>query len=246
MGGILANLSREFRAYFFSPLAYVVAALLLLINGVVFWLIVSFLNDPRSQVGAPLELFFGGTIYFWLILLFIAPVLTMRLLSEERRSGTIEVLMTAPVTEGQVVVGKYLASVLFYMFLWLPTVMYPLLLAYYSEVDWGPVVAGYLGVVGIGGLFLSIGLFASSLSRSQLVAAVLTFAMLIPLFTFGLLENLFSDEILLRVLSYLNLWQHMDEFSKGIVDTRRLVYYISASVLFLFFSARALEAREWR
>ena len=246
MGGILANLSREFRAYFFSPLAYVVAALLLLINGVVFWLIVSFLNDPRSQVGAPLELFFGGTIYFWLILLFIAPVLTMRLVSEERRSGTIEVLMTAPVTEGQVVVGKYLASVLFYMFLWLPTVMYPLLLAYYSEVDWGPVVAGYLGVVGIGGLFLSIGLFASSLSRSQLVAAVLTFAMLIPLFTFGLLENLFSDEILLRMLSYLNLWQHMDEFSKGIVDTRRLVYYISASVLFLFFSARALEARKWR
>ena len=246
MGAIFANLTREFRAYFFSPLAYVVAALLLLINGVVFWLIVSFLNDPRSQVGAPLELFFGGTIYFWLILLFIAPVLTMRLLSEERRSGTIEVLMTAPVTEGQVVVGKYLASVLFYVFLWLPTVMYPLLLAYYSEVDWGPVVAGYLGVLGIGGLFLSIGLFASSLSRSQLVAAVLTFAMLIPLFTFGLLENLFSDEILLRVLSYLNLWQHMDEFSKGIVDTRRLVYYISASVLFLFFSARALEARKWR
>ena len=173
MKAILATFSREFRAYFFSPIAYIVAALLLLVNGGVFWLIVSFLNDPRSQIGAPLELFFGQTIFFWLILLFIAPVLTMRLLSEERRSGTIEVLMTAPVTEGQVVTGKYLAALLFYIFLWLATVTYPLLLSYYSEVDWGPVASGYLGVVGIGALFLSVGIFASALTRSQLVAAVL-------------------------------------------------------------------------
>ena len=246
MKGILANFNREFRAYFFSPIAYIVAALLLLVNGGVFWLIVSFLNDPRSQIGAPLELFFGQTIFFWLILLFIAPVLTMRLLSEERRSGTIEVLMTAPVTEGQVVTGKYLAALLFYIFLWLPTVTYPLLLSYYSEVDWGPVASGYLGVVGIGALFLSVGLFASSLTRSQLVAAVLTFAMLIPLFMVGLLENLFDDESLRQIFSYLNLWLHMEEFGKGVVDTRRLVYYFSTAGLFLFLAARVLETRKWR
>lgn len=246
MKGILANFNREFRAYFFSPLAYIVAALLLLVNGVVFWLIVSYLNDPRASIGAPLELFFGQTVYFWLVLLFVAPVLTMRLLSEERRSGTIEVLMTAPVTEGQVVVGKYLAAMAFYTFLWLPTLAYPGLLAYYGEVDWGPVAAGYLGVLGIGSLFLSIGMLASALTRSQLLAAILSFALLIPLFTFGLLENLFNSESLRELFSYLNLWQHMEEFGKGVVDTRRLVYYLATTALFLFLSARTLEARKWR
>jgi ABC-2 type transport system permease protein len=154
--------------------------------------------------------------------------------------------MTAPVTAGQVVVGKYLAALLFYCFLWLPTVAYPLLLAYFEEVDWGPILAGYLGVLGIGAVFLAVGLLASSLTKSQLVAAILTFAMLIPLFTFGLLENLFNDESVRQMLSYLNLWQHMEEFGKGIVDTRRLVYYLSATVLFVFLSARALESRKWR
>jgi len=246
MSGIVANLLRELRAYFFSPLAYIVAALLLLVNGSVFWLIVSYLNDPRAGIGAPLELFFGQTVFFWLVLLFVAPVLTMRLISEERRSGTIEVLMTAPVTEGQVVVGKYLAALGFYLFLWIPTLAYPAVLARYGEVDWGPVASGYLGILGIGALFLAVGMLASSLSRSQLVAAILTFAMLMPLFGFGLLENLFNSEMLKEVFSYANLWQHMEELSRGIVDTRRLVYYLSATVLFLFLSARALAARKWR
>ena len=246
MKGILAIMDREIRAYFFSPLAYIVAAFLLLVNGMVFLLIVSFLNNPQAGFGAPLELFFGQTIYFWLVLLFVAPVLTMRLLSEERRSGTIEVLMTAPINEAQVVVGKYLAALIFYCFLWLPTLTYAGIVAYYSEVDWGPVAAGYLGVFGVGAFFLSVGLFASALTRSQLVAAILTFALLIPLFTFGLLENLFNDPTLKQAFSYLNLWQHMEEFSKGIVDTRHLVYYLSATVLFIFLSAKALEAKKWR
>ncbi len=246
MKGTLANFQRELRAYFFSPLAYIIAALLLLINGGVFWLIVSYLNDPRSAIGAPLELFFGQTFFFWLVIVFVAAVLTMRLLSEERRSGTIEVLMTAPVTEGQVVVGKYLAALVFHMFLWLPTLVYPAMLAYYSEVDWGPVASGYLGILGIGSLFLAIGVFASALTRSQLIAAVVTFAILMFMIVVGFLENLITDESVKDLIAHLNLLQHMDEFGKGIVDTRRLVYYISASALLLFFSARALESRKWR
>lgn len=246
MTGILATFLRELRAYFFSPLAYGVMTLLLLVNGGVFWLIVSFLNDPRAQFGAPLQLFFGQTIFFWLVLLFVAPVLTMRLISEERRSGTIEVLMTAPVTEGQVILGKYLAALVFYVFLWAPTLIYAAIIDYHSEVDWGPIAAGYIGVVGIGALFLAVGTFASALSRNQLVAATLTFAMLVPLFAFGLLENLVNSDLLKQVFSYLNLWQHMDDFGKGIVDTRQLVYYLSATVLFLFLAARSLEAKKWR
>ncbi len=246
MKGILANFSREFRAYFFSPLAYIVAALLLVINGAVFWLIVSYLNDPRSSIGAPLQLFFGQTFFFWLVIVFVAAVLTMRLVSEERRSGTIEVLMTAPVTEGQVVIGKYLAALAFYAFLWLPTLAYPALLAYYSDVDWGPVATGYIGIIGIGALFLATGLFASALTRSQLIAAVLTFAILVFMIVVGFLENLFTDDSVRQLIGYLNLMQHMDDFGKGVLDTRHLTYYLSATVLLLFFSARALESRKWR
>ena len=246
MKGVLANFSREFRAYFFSPLAYIVAALVTLINGVVFWLIVSFLNDPRAAIGAPLQLFFGQTFFFWMVIVFVAAVLTMRLLSEERRSGTIEVLMTAPVTEEQVVVGKYLAALGFYVFLWLPTLAYPALLAYYSEVDWGPVATGYIGILGIGSLFLAAGVLASALSRSQLVAAVLTFALLVFMIIVGCLENLFTDPSFRELIGYLNLMQHMDDFGKGVIDTRRLVFYLSATVLLLFLSARALESRKWR
>jgi ABC-2 type transport system permease protein len=231
---LIAILKRELRAYFFAPLAYVVAALLLLVNGAVFWLIVSYLNDPRAGIGAPLELFFGQTVFFWLVLLFVAPVVTMRLLSEERRSGTIEVLMTAPVTETMVVVGKYLAALIFYLFLWLPTVVY------------GPVAAGYVGIVGIGALLLAAGVLASALSRSQLVAAVLTFAIAGPLFAVGFLEFLFTGDLLKEVFAYLSLPRHMEDFSRGIVDSRRLVYYVSVSALFLFLAARALAVKKWR
>jgi len=247
MSAIWATLTRELRAYFLSPLAYTVSALLLLVNGFVFWIIVAFLNDPRSGGSAtPLDLFFGQTLFFWLVLLFITPIITMRLISEERRSGTIETLLTAPITEGQVVVAKFLAAFALYAFLWVPTLAYAGILAYYSDVDWGPVAAGYLGILGIGALFLSVGMLATALTRSQLIAALLTFAMLVPLFSFGLLEMLINDETLRQVLGYLNLWQHMDELGKGVVDTRRLVYYVTGPALFLFLATRALAVRRWR
>jgi ABC-2 type transport system permease protein len=246
VSALIATLQRELQAYFLSPLAYVVLTVFLLVNGFVFWLIVSFLSDPRSGVGAPLELFFGQTFFFWLVLLFVTPVLTMRLISEERRSGTIEVLMTAPVREVEVVLGKYLAALVFYLCLWVPTLVYAVIIDRHSDVDWGPIASGYLGVLGIGSVFLAVGIFASTLSRSQLVASLLTFVILIPLFTFGLLENMTNSPILKQVFGYLNIWQHMDEFGKGIVDTRRLVYYVSLSGFLLFLASRSLEVKKWR
>jgi ABC-2 type transport system permease protein len=144
------------------------------------------------------------------------------------------------------VAGKYLAALTFYAFLWAPTLAYAGILAYNAKVDWGPVAAGYLGILGIGALFLAVGVFASSVTRSQLIAAVVTFALLIFLFSFGLLENLTNSDLLKQSFGYLNLWDHMDEFAKGIVDTRRLIYYISASWFFLFLASRALEDKKWR
>jgi ABC-2 type transport system permease protein len=246
VNGILATLSRELRSYFYSPLAYVVLTCFLFVNGIGFITLVSYLNDAPSAPGAPLEFFFGGTILFWAAILVVGPVLAMRLLSEERRSGTIEVLMTAPVTEGQVVTGKYLAALGFYLFLWLPTLVYAVIIARHSEVDWGPVVSAYLGVLGIGAVFLAVGTFASALTRNQIVAAIFAFAMVFVLFIFGLLEYLANDPNLKEILGYLNLLQHMEDFAKGIVDSRRLVYYVSVTVLFLFFATRALEAKKWR
>jgi len=246
VNGLLATFERELRAYFFSPLAYAVLTFFLLVNGFVFWLIVRFLSDPRGQAGAPVEMFFGQTVFFWLVLLFIAPAITMRLLSEERRSGTIEVLMTSPVSEGQVVVGKFLAALTFYVFLWLPTLIYVGLIQHYSTVDWGPVASSFLGILGIGSVFVAAGVFASSVSRNQVVAASLAFAILILLFSFGLLENAVNTQWLKQGFAYLDLWSHMDDFSKGIVNTRRLVYCASLTVFFLFLSARALEANKWR
>ena len=243
MRGVLATMGRELRSYFLSPLGWVVATGFLFINGLSFQTILDYLNDPRAPTSmTPLDFFFGGTLFYWLALLFVGPVLTMRLLSEERRSGTLEMLLTAPVTEGQVVFGKYLGALLFYVFLWLPTLLYVALLARELPLDWGPVGAAYLGTLGIGSLFLAIGIFMSALTRNQVVAAVGAFAVIFLTFIPAFLEFLVNDPALRDAVSYLNLYQHMDEFSKGIVDTRHLVYYASGTALFLFLASRAVEA----
>ncbi len=243
MNGVLATFRRELRAYFFSPLAYVVLCFFLLVSGVIFIFLVSQLNDPRSGGGPPLGFFFRTT---WLMLLLVVPVLTMRLISEELRSGSIEVLMTAPVTEGQVVTGKFLAALTFYGFLWLPTVVYAVSINLFESVDWGPVGSGYLGILLIGSLFVSIGVFASAMTRSQLLAAMITVAVLFLLFLLSLFGELTTSDLVKKVLDYLNIWNHIDEFASGIVDTRRLVFYLSGTLFFLFLASRALEDKKWR
>lgn len=246
MSALWATFQRELRAYFVSPLAYVVLFFFLTINGIVFSLIVSHLADPRAPGGRPFDFFFNG-FPFWVLLLFVVPVITMRLIAEERRSGSIEALMTAPVTEGQVVVGKYLAALLFYVFLWLPTVAYAGIIEAFSEVDWGTVAAGYLGIFAVGAMTLAVGMLASALARNQIVAAVMTFALLMVLFfVFGWMEGLVNDPTLKEVFAYLDLLAPMDDFARGIVDTRSLVYSLSATVFFLFLTSRALEAKKWR
>jgi len=195
---------------------------------------------------AAFKLLFGGTIFFWLMLLFVLPVTTMRLLAEERRTGTLEVLLTSPVSEGQVVLGKFLAAFVFYLFLWVPTLVYIVILALHSKLDPGPVLAGYLGIALLGVLFLSIGTLTSALVRNQIIAAVLAFAILVIVFSIGLVENLATGAVIKGALGYMNLWQHMDDFGKGIVDTRHVVYDLSLAGLFLFLATRALEASKGR
>lgn len=243
MNGALATYRRELRAYFFSPLAYLVLFFFLAVNGVIFVFLVGQLNDPRSAGGPPLGYFFRAT---WLMLLLLGPLLTMRLVSEELRSGSIEVLMTAPVTEGEVIAGKFLAALTFYAFLWLPTLAYGAMISAYEKVDWGPIAAGYLGVLLIGSLFLAIGTFASATTRSQLLAAMMTGAMIFVFFLLGVFEEMINNDVAKKALGYVSLWNHIDEFASGIVDTRRLVFYLSGTLFFLFLAARALEDKKWR
>jgi len=244
---VTAMIRRELIAYFSSPLAYIVLTAFLFLQGYVFYLIVSYLNDPRTQAMTPLRLFFGGTIFFWLFLLFVVPVITMRLVAEERRSGTIEVLLTSPVTEGQVVAAKFLAAMLFYLILWLPTLVYVGILEHYATIDLGPVASGYLGVLLLGVLFLGVGTFTSTLTNNQLIAAILAFAAMVVLFSVGLVEQLLvSSSAIKGALEYMNLWTHMDDFARGIVDTRHVVYELTVGGLFLYLAAKSLEVKKRR
>ncbi len=244
MRAVWATYTRELRSYFFAPLAYVVLFFFLVVTGVIFINLIGSLVDPRVMAPDPaLSYFFRSS---WLMLILLAPVLTMRLISEELRSGSIEILMTAPITEAQVVAGKYLAALTFYASLWLPTLAYALLIARQSEVDWGPVAAGYVGILGIGALLLAVGTFASAMTRSQLVAAMVSVALVFLLFLLGIFEGQVDTERLKQALDYVNLWNHIDEFARGIVDTRRLAYYGTGVLFFLFLATRALEDKKWR
>lgn len=245
MSALWATFLRELRAYFVSPLAYVVLFFLLILDGVVFSLITTYLADPRQPSGRPFDYFFGG-FPFWLIVLFAVPVITMRLLAEERKSGSIEVLMTAPISEGQVVAGKFLAALAFWVVLWLPTVLYAVILEVYGELDWGTLGAGYLGILLLGAFFLAIGIMASALTRNQILAAVAAFSLSLLVFFVGFLTGLVDQPGLQELTGYVSVIDHMDELRRGIVDTRRLVYYLTGTFFFLFVAARALEDRKWR
>ena len=242
---ILAQIRREFLAFFYSPIAYVVLVAAMAVNGVVFGMIVSFLSDPHSGHGAALEIMFSNEFY-WILVLVVSPLITMRLLSEERSSGTLETLLTAPISETGVVVAKYFAAVCFWVVLWLPTTAYVLVLSRYSEIDLGPVLSGYLGTLGVGMMLLAIGLFFSALAKNQIVAALLGFGVNMTLFLVGLSESIGSEQSSESVIGYMNLFEHMTDFARGIVDTRHLVYYASLTLFTLFCAVQVLQARRWR
>ena len=245
MRAFVAILRREFFAYFFSPLAWVVLTAFLLINGVLFNGILQALNQPETPRTAFLSLFFNN-VFYWIFMMLVSSVIAMRLLSEERKSGSIETLLTAPVTEVTVVAAKFVAGWAFFLFLWLPTVLYPVMLSSHGKLDFGPVAGGYLGIALIGALFISAGTFASALTKNQIVAAIVGFVFILGVFIVGVFRDFVTDPGLRDAVSYLNLLEHMDDFARGIVDTRRILYVASTVVFFLFLSTRALEANKGR
>jgi ABC-2 type transport system permease protein len=220
----------------------------LLLNGYIFWLILSAYSRPGAPSGSVMQVFLARNVFFWFIVLLFVPAITMRLFAEERRSGTLEVLMSAPLTDTEAVLGKYLGAFAFYAALWAPTLVYVAILRRFTAIDPGPIGSGYLFVVMIGAMFLTLGLLVSILTKSQIVAAIVAFVLMFLLFTGPIfLEGIAPGTPLLQTtLSTMNLWNHAGDFSKGIVDTRYLVYYTTASLVFLFLSVRALGAMRGR
>jgi len=248
MSPALTIAKREIFSYFVSPIAYVVTTVWLVWCGLQYYILCGlFAGAPSVSASSnPLSAFFGGSVLFFIPLLVFAPVLTMRLVAEERHTGTLEPLLTAPITTLHVVIGKYLAAVVFWMSLWLPTLLYVWITSQFGQVDLGAVVASYIGVTGIGLYYMAIGLAMSALAKNQIVAALLSFMVLSGLFAGGLLTYLETFAASRELIEYISLWGHMQSFSKGIVDTRFLVFDLSAASLFVYLAWRALEGRRWQ
>jgi ABC-2 type transport system permease protein len=246
----LAICKRELLGYFLSPISYVVLTLFLIVQGYSFFLLCEVLQSRQAMTGVVMQYYFGGTFLYWLFQVFVVAVLTMRLLAEERQQGTLEPLLSAPVREEAVVLGKYAAAVVFYLFLWAPTLAYVGLLSAYASdaapisIDKGPIAAGYLGTLLYGLSSLALGLLCSAVSASLVLSAVLCFSLLSLLLLVGMLADLYvRGEAARQVLLHINLFHHMDELSRGIVDTRRVAYHLSVAACALFITARLLKAR---
>jgi ABC-2 type transport system permease protein len=245
---------REFSAYFLSPIAYVVMAVFLAVTGHLFYLTLLLLTarGPRG-VYYPLSVMLGDN-WFWLVFLFIPPLLTMRLFAEERGSGTLETLLTAPLRDWQIVLSKYVACLAFYVLLWVPTLVYlPVLLdldweTFEYGIDFWPVVSSYLGLLLAGAMFLALGLFISSLVKSQMVAALLALFFSLIFIVAGFWRpDMDAGSTTYQVLFFFTVPLHFERnFSRGLVDTRQLVLYGSVTLFCLFLTVRSLESRRWR
>jgi ABC-type transport system involved in cytochrome c biogenesis permease component len=239
---------RELFAFFVTPLAWVLITVFLLVQGMHFFLIVDHFASAGAEVSdrTPLQAVFGETVILYIVLFLLVPPMTMRLFAEERRSGTIESLMTAPVSSAAVVLAKFAAVLTTYVAMWAPTVLHLVILRRTGEIDWGVAASAYLGVFLVGAGYLSLGLLASALTKSQFLALVMTALVILGLFILGIGEFITREGTLMHdVCAHVSVWAHMNDFASGIVDSRRLVYYAVLVALPLFVTVAAVEAWRW-
>jgi ABC-2 type transport system permease protein len=233
---ILAIIERETKAYFFSPMAYVLILFFIFISGMayVFYVFQSHQAELSGIVG------FMSTL-----ILFLSPLITMRLFAEERRTGTLEVLLTCPVTETEVVVGKFGSAVLTLLIMLALTAHYPLFLILFGTPDKGPLWSSYLGLVLLGSCYLSIGLLASSLAKNQIVAAVLAFGVCLMLLILSAFSNFVTGNIG-ETFKYLSFYDHFEDFMRGVIDTKHLIFYFSFIGFMLFLTVLNIRNKKWR
>jgi ABC-2 type transport system permease protein len=252
MRTFLTLVRRELGAFFVSLTGYVIIASVLLLLGFSFTDMLDKLNDDRAGVVAPLTELFYSTFYFWLILLLTPPVITMRSFAFEKWSGTYETLMTTPVSDWQVVLAKFTGTLLFYILAWLPLFGCIAVVRYFTRepslLDPWTSASTFLGIVLIGSLYMSIGCFASALTRSQILAAMNSLVLGSGLFILSLrsLVPAPSTDWAAKAFSYISLSEHMADFARGFVDTRHIVFYLSLTLVFLFLTLKVVESRRWK
>lgn len=243
-------LKKELKSYFSSPIAYIVLVVFLVLSGLFFFLYLqSFVSsqfDPRLQfLGQRLNLNdfvirpYFGTIS--IVLLLMIPVITMRLIAEERKNSTIELLFTSPVRILYIILGKFLASLYLFVIMIILSAIYMVILKVYGNPDLGPLLSGYLGLFLLGASFLSIGLFASSLTENQIVAALISFGLLLVFWIIGAVSDAETS-----VLGYLSIINHFDNFSKGVIELKDVVYYLSFIFFGLFITYIKVQSERWK
>jgi ABC-2 type transport system permease protein len=237
MRNVLAIARKEIRSYFASPTAYVVTAVILVISAAFQWA-----QLLGGQAGANLFNLFGP---LQIILIFLAPAITMRLFAEEQSSGTIELLLTSPVREWEVVIGKYLAALTLFLLIVVLTMWNLVLLFIYGSPDIGPIISGYLGLILTGAAFLAVGMLTSTFTKNQIVSWVVSIGVLLLLLLIPNIARLAPPpaDIIIR---YLSFSEHSGALTRGLIEVRDLVYYISFIAVFLFLTMRSLETRRWR
>lgn len=263
MSNIWAIYKRELTSYFYSPLAYVIYVLFLIITGVFFWMNVTYFSEISMMYMSQQQNQFGmqtpqlpnytelvlqglsGVMAF--ILLFIIPLLSMRLLSEEKKMGTIELLMTYPIRDIEVVLGKYFAVLTVFAGMLLLSFNYTLISSMLINQTYIPVVlATYVGVFLIGASFLSFGMFASSLTENQIVAGLVSFSGLIVLWMIGFIKDLQPNEMLGSIAEHISVITHFEPFSQGVIETSGIAFYLLFTAFFLFVTLRVMESHRWR
>jgi gliding motility-associated transport system permease protein len=249
---------KELNSYFHSPIAYIVLAVFAVIFGYFFVSILSIFVRQSMMSMQYMEMY-GQTMHLnvnemvirpllmnvSVISLFLVPMITMRLFAEEKKTGTIELLMTSPLTDLEIILGKFFSAVILYMTLLGITLVYFLILFRYGNPDWKPLMAGYLGLLLLGGCFMSLGIMLSTLTRNQLVAGMLTFGVFLMLWVIDWVSE-YSMGVVGQVASYLALTTHLENYAKGVIDLRDTVYYLSVIGLGLFLTARSVESVRWR
>src|SRR5436189_4422167 len=243
-------LAREVRGYFHSPIGYIVVVFFLLVTGVNYYFQISFMNQRPASYSVQ-EAFFNN-VFFWLPFILIFPLITILLFAEEFKLGTIEPLMTAPVRDLQVVLAKFFGALTFYIALWLPTLLY---FAIFQQITGqaaahspGAYSGSYLLLLLLGMFYLSIGCLASVLTRNQIIAAIISFCAITLLFFLGLVQFILLDvsSATRDLLGYFSAIEHMGTFSRGVIDTRPIVFYLSMTIVMLALTYQAFQSRKWR
>jgi ABC-2 type transport system permease protein len=254
MRNIWTICAKELRTYFVSPIAYLLLTMFALIFGFFFWNALGYfvIEGMEMQMrGQAFPMNINEQIIRPLLSnvsvvgLFFIPMITMRLFAEEKRTGTIELLVTSPLTDLEIILGKWTAALLLYAAMLGISVLSMALLFVYGQPDWKPVLVGYLGLLLLGGALLSIGTFISTCTKNQIVAGVAGFAVCLLLWVLDWASS-FETSVTARVVSYLSVLQHFDSFSKGVLDLKDIVFYVSVIFVGLFLTARSLESLRWR